>query len=244
MTVEIGSSEYRETTETQQASMLARSQALLPWLLRRSAGLQSLTLELTLTLPFKAPEPLRAELSVLAEGCLAACGPVLQDLSFLVQGYFQENPPLHDLRPWFLGMRQLRSLVLRYEGVPLRLLVTLGGMGLLERLTLKAHRLTIGTGVALPPALTHLELEAVDVDGALSQVGCCLASNIFEDDPCRWLPLPCPLKRSAGSSCPTCLHHRCRTAACAASRSGLTAPLRCWGRFPGWVHEPPGPAGV
>ena len=221
--VKLGKWHYEGVHEP--ATMLARGRALLLWLLKRSAGQQPLKLELTHVVPFNASESLRTELSVLAEGCLAACGPVLDELKLAVEGQHElaggiPLPP-QDVRPWFLGMPQLRSLVLQARDVPMRLLITLGGMGLLQRLTLQVNSLTIGIGVALPPALIRLELEVVHCEGAVSQVSWQAATHTLMNG----LSVTCPAALLCRLHPMFFRPDRCRTPVCAASKFALKVPL-------------------
>lgn len=151
------------------AACLARGRALLHWLLRHSpAGLEQL--QLSLAVPYNASEAEQAELYGLADGCLVACGPHLQKLAFIVQG-LRGSQPVYEVRPWFVHMRQLHTLSLHSHFVPLRLLASMGSLSGLRSLSIHAGHLTVGAAVALPPTLTHLDLEAKYVDGEFSQVG-------------------------------------------------------------------------
>ena len=161
---------YNSQSDADRAACLARGRALLQWLLRHAASAAH-QLQLSLTMLRSPSEADRAELYALADGCLAACGSQLRTLRFTVNATVESQPP-HDVRPWFLHLRQLHSLELECSYQPLRLLVSLVSLGSLHRLSLSTQRLIVGAGVALPRGLTHLSLDvSSDVEGTFSQVG-------------------------------------------------------------------------
>ena len=165
---------------------LLRGWALLNWLLRRSGGAVQ-QLQLHLAVPYKASTTDVTELRMLLDNCLAACGPQLGKLTLSCAD--DRSPAMFDV-PWLGNVQQLHTLELESKCThtnpngqftvmtPLRLpasLSSLSSLGSLSSLSIRASRLVISSGVALPPALTHLRLTLnwsgeLVVTGAFSQV--------------------------------------------------------------------------
>ncbi len=149
------------------AAHLLPSRALLQWLLRwRSAGaVQQVDLQLQLGGLGTSSNAERTQMWRLAFGCLVVCAPQLHSLKVSPAG------PLAQLSGVQQHMQQLHSLQLESD-MYLRMLVSLGSLGSLRSLSIRvgSQSLLIGPGVALPPALTHLHLEAGSVQGAFNSV--------------------------------------------------------------------------
>ena len=168
-------SAFSTLSEAARAACLSRSRAQLQWLLRHTpAAVHPRELELLLDLSYNASEADRLELGALADGCLAACGHQLRMLCLSVLARSGGQAPIFDVHPWFVNMQQLHTLQLKSMYVGLRMIMSLASLRSLCRLTITASRLVVGSGVALPPALTHLGLSATEAFGTFSQASACV----------------------------------------------------------------------